>query len=261
MKSPFPGMDPYLEAHWGDVHTRVVVYTSEQLQSRLPADLRVRVEEQVAVEAPDGDGAAFYPDVHVAQSELQRGGGSSWSGASVAAEPLILPLEIEAPTLRSIRIVDVRSGHRVVAAIEFLSRTNKFGRKRREQYLRKQQEFLDGGVNLVEIDLLRAGPYVLAISEEDLPSDYRGPYRIGVIRMHPPRREAYRVPLRDRLPTIRIPLRPQDMDVHLDIQSLIDRAYESGGYDDIDYRAEPAPPFEGDDAAWADALLRQAGRR
>jgi len=24
MPSPFPGMDPYLEAHWGDIHTRLM---------------------------------------------------------------------------------------------------------------------------------------------------------------------------------------------------------------------------------------------
>lgn len=101
----------------------------------------------------------------------------------------------------------------------------------------------------------------MAIPEEDLPPDHLGPYRIGVIRRQPPRREAYRVPLRERLPIIRIPLRPTDADVHLDIQELIDLSYENGAYEDIDYRAEPVPPLEADDARWADALLRNAGRR
>src|SRR5262245_16872887 len=114
MKSPFPGMDPYLEAHWGDVHTRLVVYASEQLRTQVPSDLRVRVEEQVAVEAPDGDGAAFYPDVHVVQSHPVGASKSVLGGGASVAEPLILPYEIEPPTLRSIRIIDARSGNRVV---------------------------------------------------------------------------------------------------------------------------------------------------
>ena len=29
MKSPFPGMDPYLEVRWGDLHTRLIVYAEK----------------------------------------------------------------------------------------------------------------------------------------------------------------------------------------------------------------------------------------
>ena len=36
MPSPFPGMDPYLEQHWGDVHTSLVIYARNQLQKVLP---------------------------------------------------------------------------------------------------------------------------------------------------------------------------------------------------------------------------------
>lgn len=261
MKSPFPGMDPYLEVHWGDVHTSLVTYTRDQLREQVPSDLRVRVEEQVAIEVADGNGAAFYPDVRVVETGTQRSRAILQASGAAVADPLILPYEVEPPTLRSIRIVDVHSGNRVVTAIEYLSRANKLGEKRRQQYTSKQEEFLRGGVNLVEIDLLRVGPYVLAAPEEDMPVEYRRPYRICVTRMHPRRREAYRAPLRERLPIIRIPLRAGDPDVLLDIQALVDRSYEAGGYDDTDYRVEPVPPFEGDDASWADALLREAGRR
>ena len=53
MKSPFPGMDPYLERHWGDVHQAVVTYIRDGLQSRLPGDLRARMQERVYIEIPD----------------------------------------------------------------------------------------------------------------------------------------------------------------------------------------------------------------
>jgi len=49
MPSPFPGMDPYLEAHWRDVHARLTVYAAETLQSVLPPGLKARVEERVVV--------------------------------------------------------------------------------------------------------------------------------------------------------------------------------------------------------------------
>ena len=68
----------------------------------------------------------------------------------------------------------------------------------------------------------------------------------------------YRVPLRKRLPIIRVPLRPGDSDAKLDLQSLINAAYENGGYDDTDYRLEPEPPFLPEDAEWAAALLKEA---
>ena len=40
MTSPFPGMDPYLEQHWGDVHQAFITYLRDTLQLRLPANLR-----------------------------------------------------------------------------------------------------------------------------------------------------------------------------------------------------------------------------
>ena len=53
MKSPFPGMDPYLEEHWRDIHHRFLTYACDELQELLPRDLRARLEERVFVE-PDG---------------------------------------------------------------------------------------------------------------------------------------------------------------------------------------------------------------
>jgi len=74
--------------------------------------------------------------------------------------------------------------------------------------------------------------------------------------------EIYPINLWQRLPAIRIPLRPSDVDVVLDLQKLIEMSYVNGSYgDDIDYRAEPVPPLSADDQAWADALLKSQSRR
>jgi hypothetical protein len=50
LKSPFPGMDPYLEQHWGDVHASLIVYMRDQINEQLPADLQARVEESIMVD-------------------------------------------------------------------------------------------------------------------------------------------------------------------------------------------------------------------
>ncbi|MGH7198968.1 MAG: DUF4058 family protein, partial [Planctomycetaceae bacterium] len=91
---------------------------------------------------------------------------------------------------------------------------------------------------------------------------FRTPYQICVRRVtRPDEAEIYRAPLRERLPTIRIPLRPTDRDVTLDLQGLIDECYHRGRYAAIDYQRDPDPPLPPVDAKWADELLRAAGQR
>jgi hypothetical protein len=72
----------------------------------------------------------------------------------------------------------------------------------------------------------------------------------------------YPIRLRPRLPVIPIPLKPDDPDVRLDLQAVLDEAYDRAAYDmEIDYRKEPRPPLDGELAAWADQLLRSKGLR
>jgi hypothetical protein len=257
-------MDPFLEWHWGDVHTSLTTYARDQLTVQLPSDLRVRVEEYVAVDEENGDAIAFVPDVRVEERrvsrETEREGGTATAVA--VAEPLVVPLRIEPQTLRYLRIVDVRRGNRLVTAIEFLSLANKKVKKGRAAYRKKQRKLIAGDANLVEIDLLRSGAYVLRAPQDFVPLDYQRPYRICVYRSRrPDSAEVYRVSLREPLPTIRVPLRERDADVYLNLQELITKSYENGQYDDIDYKAEPKPPLDADDARWADSLLRERGLR
>jgi hypothetical protein len=65
MKSPFPGMDPYLEEHWRDVHHNLVTFIQGDLNERMPSDLRARVEERVFVESAQAIECSVYPDVRV----------------------------------------------------------------------------------------------------------------------------------------------------------------------------------------------------
>jgi hypothetical protein len=73
--------------------------------------------------------------------------------------------------------------------------------------------------------------------------------------------EIYPVPLRQRLPVIRILLRQAYDDARLDLQAVIDQAYRNGRYHTINYRVAPEPPLFGPDALWADQLLQRAGKR
>jgi hypothetical protein len=260
-------MNPWLEGHWGDVHTRLTTYACDQLQPQLPSGLRARIEEYVAVEddVDDGDSPTYLaPDVRIIERpDAPEDSGGIATAVAVAAEPIIVPRRSEPATLRYLQIVDVKTGHRIVTSIEFLSLANKIGTAGRKQYREKQQQMIEADVNLVEIDLLRAGLWVLAVQRSHAPKSCRGPYRISVVRAERSwQAEVYRVPLRQRLPTIRIPLRRRDDDVTLDIQSLIDAAYVNGRYaHDIDYDEEPVPALSAPDAQWADRVLREQGLR
>jgi hypothetical protein len=263
MPSPFPGMDPYLEPFCGDIHARLVIYASDQLQSLLPRDLRARVEERVFVDAPQTHERDIYPDVHV----VERGPGPAVTAALPAgvavAQPLILQLADEPVTETFIEIIDIGSGRRVVTVLEVLSAANKRPGAGQDLYLKKHGELLGGQVSLVEIDLLRAGQWVLSVEPRRIPRAHRTPYRVVVRRgWMPLQAELYAVPLPERLPAVRVPLRETDADVPLDLQVLLDRCYDNGGYqDDLDYEAQPEPALAVDDAAWADAWLREKGHR
>jgi len=260
-KSPFPGMDPYLEEHWRDVHHRFLTYACDELQPRLPSDLRARLEERVFVEPESGEGRGIYPDVRVVERPGLGVGMAPASDVAVA-EPLIIHAESEPATEGFIEIIDVGSGNRVVTVIELLSDSNKLPGDGQDQYRKKQREYLQGGVSLVEIDLLRSGQRVLSVPLGRVPPSHRTTYQICVTRGRKPRTfEVYRAPLRDPLPTIRVPLRPADADVPLDLQALIDRCYHNGRYDDINYRSAPSPPLSPEDSEWAERLLATKGLR
>ncbi|MDA1015029.1 MAG: DUF4058 family protein [Planctomycetota bacterium] len=47
-ENPIPGMNPWLEAFWCDVHTNLTNRARDQLNQHLPTGLRARIEEYVA---------------------------------------------------------------------------------------------------------------------------------------------------------------------------------------------------------------------
>src|SRR2546425_12812265 len=125
MPSPFPGMDPYLEAHWRDVHASLIIYARDALQGVLPGALRARVEERVLLETPKGLGDhPLYPDVRVVEYTSKRGMKTRREAGTAVAEPLVVEVESEPLTETYLEIIDRESGNRVVTIIEFLSPSN-----------------------------------------------------------------------------------------------------------------------------------------
>lgn len=264
MKSPFPGMDPYLELHWRDVHQRLITYTSDRLQSKLPDDLIARMEEQVYVEPHDGqaEGRIIYPDVRVTE---HRGRDPGNGGVAVIEEVVAEPLVVYVPEPATEPYIEIREAgarQRLITVIEILSPSNKSTPRGRKKYREKQDELEGAGVGLVEIDLLRRGLWMMAVPRKRIPAGRRAEYGACVRRGWDPwRLEYYAFALRQRLPSIPVPLRKRDQPVPLNLQALVDQCYANGRYDSIDYKADLEPAFDQSDANWIDDLLKSAGRR
>ena len=247
-------MDPYLERHWLDVHSRLVTLASDALNLTLPAELVARVEERVVVDSVE----------YVRPRAIFRAAASEQAaidGDIAVAEPIVLELEAEQHPETYVTILDVDGG-RLIAVIEFLSPSNKVSGEARDEYRKKRDELVKADVNFIEIDLVRQGAWRELLRPWIAPAEIQTAYRVITRRIHPKRQvELYPVSLRRRLPTIWVPLRQHDPDALLDLQALHDHANRNGRYDRTDYTQPCTPPLEREDAAWADEVLRKAGAR
>jgi hypothetical protein len=218
----------------------------------------------VLLETPRGIGDhPLFPDVRVVEFAARRGTETAPEKSAAVAQPLLIQADPEPATETFLEIIDHESGNRVVTVIEFLSPGNKSPGPNREQYRRKQREITSSDANLVEIDLNRFGMHTLAFALEHLKPERRTAYMACVRRAT--RRgmaEVYPMPLWQRLPVVKIPLRPDDADVPLDVQALVEQCYRNGAYDGtLDYRADPDPLLAGPDREWAEQWLQEKGLR
>ena len=250
MKSPFPGMDPFIEGSpdWADFHQSLIVRIKSSLAGAVPARYIVRGEYRSYVEMVETEGKEerkFLPDVSVHEREKRRKQGTG-GGLTLAAEPVLTPpLSLRAFIAEEVReafveILDKDDGKRLVTALEVLSPSNKAaGTPGREIYLRKRQSLMLGGVNLVELDLLRSGTRMPMLDPWP-----RSPYVLMVARVRADHRcDVWEADSMRPLPTIPVPLRHPDADIPLDLQALIDGIYQEMAYDrSLDYarRLKPA---------------------
>ena len=262
MPSPFPGMDPYLEdpALWPGIHQDLITLAKLALNAQLPPHYAVNTGERPYVVQSD---RSIYPDVTMFEVRRGSAGGLSSTAdvtAAVSDNPWVLivePVEVREVYLE---ILALREGERVVTVIEVLSFANKLaGSEGRRLYTRKQKELLASDVHLLEIDLLRQAEHLAAAPREELLHKGRWDYLACLHRGRSGGRfEVWHSTLREPLPRVQVPLSGGDADLLLDLQAVFTRCYDEAGYARrLDYRKEPPRPLSGDDASWADALLRQ----
>lgn len=256
MPTPFPGMDPYLEqpAIWPDVHNRLITAIADDLAPRLRPRYFVSIEERTYTVAPDD--LIFAGRADVAVVEHLKG---------IAEEPAAFAhdgaVAVEVPLLDEVRetFLEIRSPdhEQVITVLEILSPANKRGGGR-AQYLEKRLRIFGTRTNLVEIDLLRAGEPMPVIGWGGQ-SDYRILVSRGSRR---PRAELLPFGVRRPIPAFDLPLLRGDSEPRLDVGAILHALYDRAGYDlRLNYRAAADPPLADSDAAWADALLREAGLR
>jgi len=267
MPSPFPGMDPYLEnpVLWPGVHQGLVTYIRAALNAVLPPGYVADIGERVYIVQPE---RSVYPDVVVLERPLTKAQPEQGAGGiatAVACDPPLV-LTYEPVEIREVfvEILLVGEESRVVTVIEVLSYSNKTpGHDGRKLYLTKQQEILKSQTHLIEIDLLRTGEHTAAVSREELLKRCKWDYLVCLHRGGQGNRfEVWPITIRQRLPRILVPLAEGDPDVVLDLQAVFNRCYDEGAYARrIDYHRDPPIPLEGEDAEWADKLLREKGLR
>jgi hypothetical protein len=257
-KNPFPGMNPFFEQQWRDAHTMLIAYFRDALQEQLPGDLSARAEEEVVTVGVGERPTSYRPDVQVREPWTLKEPGAAGLAAQPptrsATEPILVFVEPE--VARWLEIRD-QTG-RLITVLELLSPTNKREAADREDYLRKRRRFTSGGANMVEIDLVRQGAWVFPHPVRSVLRQAGACYGACVVRAARPGEWAvYPILLRERLPMLRVPLRPADADAVLDLQPLIDQCHERGRYHLLNYRLALEPPLSPEDDAWANELLRQ----
>jgi hypothetical protein len=253
MRSPFPGMDPYLEhpSLWPDVHNRLIAAIADELGPLVAPEYYIRLERRTYILSPDDLVFIGRPDLSVLPSSSavpEQRGALHAAVAGVVEVTLSIPDEVGESYLE---VHEVVTGQ-VVTVMELLSPANKLYPKGREEYEQKRYEITRSRTNLVEIDLLRAGK-PLPVQGRRIESDYRILISRATTR---PRAHLYPFNLRDAIPVFTLPLLPGDEEPPVDLGAILHALYERARYDlSLDYTQPPVPPLHEDDLEWAQGLL------
>lgn len=254
MPSPFPGMDPFIEQQeWEDFHARFNLAISDAMAPLIKPRYLVRVERRVYVEHPadaEGDKAMRVGDVAIVTAD---GGPTDpvQGGAAVGmAEPVVCALAMPEERRETYLVIRDRELQMVVTVIETLSPANKRrGGDGWREYLSKRDQVLASPSHLVELDLLRGGSRLPM--KRPLPAgDY---YAIVSRAERRPNADDYPWRLHQQMPTIKIPLLPEDDHVAIDLQQVFNTVYDRAAYElSLDYGAELDPPLSPKERSWLD---------
>ena len=260
MPSPFPGMDPYLEAQglWESFHAELIACCSELLNQQLPDNYVAKIETRVTYLSVEDRDTQLVPDVLIGQERDGRkssGPPLSHDAGVATIEPITIPFAHGEVEIRD-RWVEIFSlpEMELVTIVEILSPTNKAGSSRRE-YLAKLAALIDRPVNFVEIDLLLAGRR-MPMAKPLPPGDY---FAVVGRSSGTPNASVYAWTIKHALPHIPVPLREPDPDVMLNLREAIDLTYDRGRYARIMRYGRPMQasiPLTVADREWAESIGR-----
>lgn len=259
-KSPFPGMDPFLErpAKWRSVYTRLLNAISDQLADLVSPRFFVVIEERVILTLADDPEGQLHiePDVYLARgAQKYEAATLTDSSRSKITQPTLIEAVYEEEIReRYLEVRDVES-REVVTTIEILSPFNKSGGQRGHiDFMKKRRNVFASPVHWVEIDLIRGGIRPAEVANK---SEYYALLkRSGTFGLF----EVWYIGLREKLPTIAVPLLPGFDDVPLDLQTALDTVYQRAHYgDSIDYDADiPLPKLSAENEAWVREQIKAA---
>src|SRR6478609_7788473 len=98
MPSPFPGMDPYLEASggWEDFHDSFLTYVRDTLLDALPAHYVVKIQERVTlVSLPAREARQVVADVGVSTATDDHRAGGLMTATVAAIEPVTIEHDLD----------------------------------------------------------------------------------------------------------------------------------------------------------------------
>ena len=270
MRSPFPGMDPFIESCglWEDFHDELTGEIKAALARLVPDHYVVRYGERSYVALVTSEEIGL-PDRRSSQADVAiafaTGKNPSPGTAAAVAELPAIGTEDTPVTMRAliemefresfVEIYQLRPERRLVTTVEVLSPSNKrYKSPGWFRYCRKRQAHLEGYANLVEIDLLRGGRRMPM--EDEWPES---PYYVLVSRKPTaPQCLVWPAYCLRPLPEIPIPLSPPDADVPLALQPMVEAIYERSRYAlDIDYRQRCRPRLDPAHTQWLREQLPQ----
>jgi hypothetical protein len=253
-------MDPYIESSrmWGDFHGSMLGAIRAELNARLPEGYAASIELVVWTHEPEPRKRRrpVEPDVYIRETS-RRAEAATAVVTATAPRTIVLP-RAERKRRKYIKVVDART-RQVVTVVELLSPANKKSGDDRELYLTKRSEYLASRINVVEIDLLRAGKRPPLGEPPPEPAAY---YVMVCRSWEFPRAGYWTFGVRDPLPPIPVPITRELPDTILPLRACVDRAYDEGRYGtELAYDEPVKPRLSEADAAWVRQVLAARAKK
>jgi hypothetical protein len=234
-------MDPWLEhpTIWPDVHNRLIAAIADELTPRVAPRYYLGLEQRIFELQPE----ELIADVAYEPDEVEE-------STAVGVHDVEVPINDKLQEW-FLEIHDVETGT-LVTVLEILSPFNKIHPQGREEYIKKRTRIFGSRTNLVEIDLLRAGQ-PMPLRRKPVRTDYRILISRGVTR---PKAKLAAFNVRQPIPSIPIPLLPEDGEPDLDLGAVFHALYDRARFDlRLNYAKPPVPPLNKEVVDWARSIL------